>query len=121
MCKEEILKNLEEIFESWNNFWGAFISIIIFILAIKPMFETSIISGLLLIGTYLYVFLFKTKILIESPGYAIILFGIFAIRHHIFPILLDGIKNMKNGFWIEGITFVIVWLIIYLKTKEIEN
>ncbi|MBR9706194.1 hypothetical protein GOV14_04110 [Candidatus Pacearchaeota archaeon] len=119
--QETIKDNLKKVFSSRDSFFATLIGVIMFILVIKPMFQVSIFSGILLILTFLYILLIKTEIIIESPGYAVVLFAIFAIRFHIVPIFFDGLKNMKSGLWINGITFMIVWLMIYLKTKELEN
>ena len=119
--QEIIVDNLKKVFKSSDSFFATFIGVIMFFVVVKPMFQISIFLGILLILTFLYVLLIKTEIIIESPGYAIVLFSVFAIRFYIAPILFDGLKSMKSGFWIEGITFLIVWLMIYSKTKKLEN
>ena len=117
---EIIWGNILLIFKSKESFFATAVGIFMFTIVIEPMFQISKISGILLIFTFLYILLIKTKIIIESPGYAIFLFSIFAIRFYIAPIFFDGLKNIQSGLLIEGITFIIVWLMIYIKTKELE-
>lgn len=119
--KSLIGENLTKVFSSEDSLFSTFIGIILFLSVVKPMFQVSIFSGFLLIITFLYVILLKTEVIIESPGYAVVLFAVFAIRVHILPIFFEGLKNMESGLLIEGITFLIVWGMIYLKTKELEN
>jgi len=118
---DKVFENFGKVFSSWDSFISAVIGVIMFIAVIKPMFQVSVISGILLILTFLYILLIKTEIVIESPGYAIVLFVIFAVRTHILPIFFDGLKSIRAGLWMTGFTFVVVWFMIYVKTKELEE
>ena len=118
-----------EILEIIEDYWdrikekpqNVIIALIITLVLIKPMFQISIFSGILFIITMIWIFLIKVEIFIDTPGYAIVIYAILAIRWAIKDVGKEGILNLFKGEVLTGIVFVIVWVMIYLRTKELER
>jgi len=118
---KKIIRNLKKIFKSFRNFYKIFINLILFAVLIKPMFQINYLSGIFLIVTFLYVFLIRTDIIIRHSFYVIVLFIILLIRSLVLPILFKGLGDMKGDFLIEGVIFVLVWILIYLQTRKLQR
>lgn len=103
---------------NWKNvIIGAFIAILL----IQPMFQLSIFSGVLYLLTVGYIFFFKIALIEEYPGYSITLFAILAIRWGISGVLKQGWAEAMKGDILTGVIFIIVWVMIYLKTLELQK
>ncbi len=91
------------------------------LILIKPMFQISILTGVLYIFTCLYVFLIKPELFIKYPGYSFIIFIILAIRWGIGDVRVKGLNFLDSGEIVSGIIYLIVWILIYIKTKEMQR
>lgn len=116
-----MIDNFEEIFHSWDNFAKVAIALFVGILMIKPAFQLSIFTGLIFLLTLIWLFLFKAYLFIENPKEIIVVFGILAIRGAIGDIAGEGFLFFKKGDILSAVIFLVTWLVIYLKTKEIQK
>ncbi len=116
----KLSKNIKYIFSSKSIFFEIFFEIILFILFIKPMFRVGTTSGILFVLTFVYVVFLEPKVIIKHPGYTIIIFAIFMIRSCVLPILFEGLTNARSNL-ISGITFILTWLLIYIKTMKLKK
>jgi hypothetical protein len=119
--KEEMENNFEEIFESWESFVKVGIALFVGILMIKPSFQLSIFTGIIFIATLVWLFLFKAYLFIENPYYIVIVFGILAIRWAIGDVAGQGFLFLKKGDILSALIFIVVWIILYLRTRQIQE
>jgi len=119
--KEEIEENFGEVFESLQNLGKVGFALLIGILMVEPAFQLSIFTGILFLATLIWLFLFKAYLFIEEPAYIVVVFGILAIRGAIGDVAGEGFLFFKKGDFASGIIFLFVWVIIYLKTREIQR
>lgn len=119
--KDEMMDNLSEIFHSSDSFVKVGIALLLGIFMVKPAFQLSFLTGLMFLGTMIWLFLFKAHLFVRQPGYIIVVFGILAIRGAIGDIRGEGVLFLEKGDFVSAAAFLITWLIIYLKTKEIQR
>lgn len=119
--KEEMEDNFEEIFSSWKNFTNVGIALFVGLLMIKPAFQLSIFTGIIFIATLVWLFLFKAYLFVKNPHYIIVVFGILAIRGAIGNVAGQGFLFLKKGDIVSAFIFTVVWVILYLKTKQIQR
>lgn len=118
--KNNFKKSIKYIFSSKGVFLEIFFEFILFLFLLVPMFHISFSSGILFILTFLYIILFHSKTFTRQPGYVITIFSIFVLRACVLPILFEGLEKI-NSNWISGTTFIIAWIIIYIKTYKLKK
>lgn len=116
---------MEWVKDYWKRIEGAPLNVLVAIflafLLVKPMFQLSPISGFLYVSTIIWLIVFKVEILVKAPGYAVLLFIILAVRWGISPLLKDSISSTWKGNVLTAGVYILVWFIIYTKTKRLEE
>ena len=116
--KDKILDYLRKIKSAPINFS---LALLFSFVLIKPMFQINILSFGIYIVTLIWVFVFKPELFIKYPGYSFLIFIILAIRWGIGDVRTKGLNFLGSGEVASGVIYLIVWILIYLKTKTMQR